>query len=278
MKCSDIVQKHTNLITVHQWRLPLFSPHSQVAQADREYITREYITKHGKLKIHSSRLTQIHANIIQSIVTKCTKVFKMRDGCVVAYFRLNEILLAIGHKKTKNQNWLIQKIEEIANSNFAIETQNFVLKTRIIRKFGYTSVVDKECNLKKKIREYVVVFENEFCSLAEIDYVIAGKAINYILNIKDKFLQGFVRYVITHKKLNMKIRDVLKQLCLDVSERQNRRLINKIKRNKRMLEEDFNITIKKSKAGDECVFYSQHPDICILPPQRTRFNTEADTV
>jgi hypothetical protein len=216
----------------------------------------------ASLKVPSkyNHLTQTHLNILDLIFANATESIKLLNGELVLKFNVWKILKALG-QTGYNYEWLKDKLDDLQTTLTILKTKDYELHETIIHFHKWTKTPNDNIQKKGFTKDknefgnlYGVCFNSSFVKFFNIDvnlnYV---KILPDILALPSGVLQAFVRFCISHDKLNMKLTDILINIrAIDniISERTKERIIKGINDNSNILFEKFKIQIK-----DGIVYY-----------------------
>lgn len=219
------------------------------------------------IKYKVEQISQVHRDILDAIalVGKRGK-YKGDANRIAIVFSLSDVLKTLGHKKADNHTWLIKKLKDLLNTTLEVEYKfksgRQIVISKILQKVAYSEkyVKDNSKHLFGQGKLFLIVFSEEFTDLITYDYILFAnhEIIKAIINIpkKHEFLKIFVRYILTHEQINMKLPDIIRKLGLQVNDRLLKKYKQQIKSYSEYLEKHFSIKIV-CKDHEIYVFYKK---------------------
>lgn len=218
----------------------------------------------AELKISGkyNNLTQTHLNILDLMFANAKEIIKLINGELVIKFSVWKILKALG-QNGYNYQWLKDKLDDLQTTLTVLKTKDYELHETVLHFHKWTKTPNpdspKNClNNNDYGKLYGVCFNSSFVKFFGIDINL-----NYIqilpdiLSLKTGVLQAFVRFIISHDKLNMKLADVLLNIrAIDntITKRAEQYIFKNIYDNKNILLEKFKIKIENG------IVYYDHSD------------------
>ena len=205
-----------------------------------------------KIPAKYNHLTQVHLNILDLIFANATETLKLQNGELVVKFSVWKILKALG-QMGYNYEWLKDKLDDLQTTLTILKTKNYELHETILHFHKWTKTANpdspKNCfNNDNYGKLYGVCFNSSFVKFFDIDVNLSYiKILPDILSLKSGVLQAFVRFVISHDKLNMKLIDVLMSIRAfddNITTRTKERILKKINDNANILFSKFQIKIE----------------------------------
>ena len=255
--------------TLSMFRGGVFLPYSQIPNGPNR---KENVMKNkwGKVTLRRGLLCQTHINLIDKILLNAEKI--------VINPKTNQIaVLYVGGRITRNQEWLEKKLDDMMTTVIEIETEKFRIRGALITEETVSKVQIPGRYLPREEGEEQgapvfyrqLVFSRSFSAIFGVDIGIDYLQLaEKVLTLKYAETQAFVRFCLTHDKVNMEMENVLMALGSlreKTSERARRKIKKKIRDEKERLEKDFGITIRKMENGREGIFYQKHPKVYFTP-------------
>lgn len=253
------LQWHDRALTcnnsVLQMRSLLFAP---VERADKSTLYKEFIKNKSKIivynydnfeiELRNRFLTQVHRDILDILLSKAIKKDFAEGIKIICETTFYKIQKELAHKYNKNgcfanNKWLSDKIDELKDVVIKItDDKNNKISFNILGLIG-----------KNENNKIVIYFDSSY-----LQYFYSNDiGINYKKYIKDivclKSAQekALIRYILSNTfkddNFNMNINDILQKIGINKINTTLRRyqiIIKKIKDNKELLFQKFNIEIK----------------------------------
>ena len=227
--------------TVDELRIAMWAPIEKISKASTTYKdfianknVRKIKTSWGEVEVRNRLLTQTHKDIFDGIFT-CRKNEKhLEDGRVAMYFSLYQLQQLLGIEPGKNNKWLKQKIEEIADARI-----KYVSSTGDEFSFG----IFAEVAYSEVESSYGVIFSNlylqYFTNSLTINY---GEYVSDIASINDALIKAIIKFFLTHDARNYPFRISFNELIKSVgyptdSPNQIKQARASINKNRQKLEE-----------------------------------------
>ncbi len=234
-------------------------------------------------------MDQTDSNIIISILSASRFSQLWDDGSMTFFFSLGEIQKFLGINAGKKQHWIKDKLLEMRKINIIIKSKHAhdYLVTSIVRKFRYVDpkvLAGKSEQIQKKYKVFndnrhvygdntlfFVQFESEFIKMLHEDInIYCNKLMPEILKIKSGTIQAIIKFLITHKEIQISLDKLLQTVGLRtiaeakqtpgyiyVSEQRYKQIKSEIRSQKEMLKEKFGIEI----TDNDLIKYKQHEDV-----------------
>jgi len=158
---------------------------------DREIVVRKdnYV-----LRIKNDLLTQTHKDILEALLL-------MRNGKMVQSFNMYDIFKVLD-KKTKNNYWLEDIIEELVNVKIHITYDN----DNYVKMFGILTNLEYE----RENGEAVITWDDAFLSIYDESAVLNySKYINSISNLKHDITKQVVRWLLSYPALQIDLKKLV---------------------------------------------------------------------
>lgn len=235
--------------TVSQSRLPIFASVTRVApqKAGNKGADITFDTSFGQCTVKNCRLTQVHRDIIDAIMSHHEKIYKPGNGDVAYGVNAYQILKSLGYSNLGDVKWLRNKLEEMRLTSIIAHEAEWTIHTGIIVRHGYSSnrVMPKSKNgkvLPSQGELLYVQFSAEFLRAFGIESnVHYPLLVDKICQIDCALVKATVRFFMTHRgNYNIGLYKVLKSLGIrkeDMSERTFRAKIQELRDSKTILEE-----------------------------------------
>jgi hypothetical protein len=100
-------------------------------------------------------------------------------------------------------------------------------------------------------------------------HVSYHQLVDKIISLKNPACQALVRFCLSHRSLNMDLKELLKKIGVlrpEMHRRQKSKIIQQIFLESDVLVEEFGIYINPMKNKRLGVFYKQHKDVCFEKP------------
>jgi hypothetical protein len=262
-------------ITVEEAKLNIFAPITKIpATYKNNYLINETIfdNEDYKVKLRGIRLTQIHRDILDIALFYGSYKLEeeIEEKVPVRTFSLYTILEHLGKETQNNQEWLIEKFQELKSAVITLEDkkQNINYEFSIIRASQHS----------KHLNTFVLVLEELYLTFFESRISINYKElVNDIVNLKHAQTKAVVRYFLTHTQghqinINKLLRKVGIQGTQGNLEKARRKVISELEE----VGHKFNIeliktTTDKRRSADYTVKYNRHEDVKIYYPEPTLF-------
>ena len=214
-----------------------------------------------KIPAKYNHLTQTHLNILDLIFANATETLKLQNDELVVKFSVWKILKELG-QSGQNYEWLKDKLDDLQTTLTILKTKDYELHETVLHfhKWTKTPNINAQKNgfANKFGNLYGVCFNSSFVKFFDIDVNLSYiKILPDILSLKSGILQAFVRFVISHDKLNMKLSDVLlniRAINNTITKRAEQYIFKNIYDNKNILLEKFKIKIENN------IVYYDHSD------------------
>ncbi len=215
-KSDNIQRACTSLLENY---LPIFLPYERLKSNNlifKEFEKNGQIlkrkTKYGELEIRNRLLTQVHKDILESILLNKKIAIKSEDCFAIEVQSAYHLLKILG--KTYKQDYLIERIKEI--QDMTIYTKYNTNQGEIQESFKIISQIKIEEALKGKAKKIKIKFTKEF-SAFYTDNSLADyrEKIKLIAHLPTAFLKSIARYMLLHKSHQINIDTFTKNLGYD---------------------------------------------------------------
>jgi len=271
------VKKTVATTTVHQCRGGLFLP---VKEFSRHFsgIDKPFENQWGRITLKKCRLTQIHQNILESIIVSAEQIRKLPDGRIAFLYSPARILRFMG-VSSKNHTWLYDKLSDLLTTEIEIETDTFRTSGTLLFEKSESKVSipgrflpsGKGDGIRVATRYQLVVFHPFFSRLFDVDVALHYQLLlPEILKLGHAVTQAVVRFCLSHDALNMSLSEVLTALGAISNitpERTRRRIVKHIRDEAETLKSKFGIHIRKMEDGHNGIFYRKHPKVWFESPE-----------
>ena len=271
----DILTKfRQSPVSIDEIKLNFFAPVEKILNKNKyEFKTTVFKSEDIIVYIKGVRLTQVHRDILDIILFFGNNKIeeKIKENIPIRTFTLYQVLKMLGHKDpNKHSEWLKNKIDDLTNATITIknETTKDEISFHIIRIAKYS----------KKLGSYFLVIEDLYLAWFEnqitIDY---KKLLPNILKLKYPITKMAIRFLLTHKNININVDNLLKKIGVIGGkrniEKQRAKLIEELKE----IGKEFNIELKKMsndmrKKNDYTIIYKKHNNVNIYYPDKKLTN------
>ena len=267
---KNVRPKKHPITTTTQCRIPIFWP---MNKPPRSELVDDLVVKNewGQATIKKCKLTQIHRNLLDLIFSYHHGIYFYEDGCVGFLIDLYKIQKLFQIEET-NHSWLFEKFEDLRKALFITETKDWVINSGIIRKHLYSKEdAEHTANRFGNNKLYYVVFESEFMRFFKLDtnlhYITL---ISKIINLKHGASQALVRFCLSHRRLNMRLTNILNKIGVfrpEMTKQQKSNVKKQVLEETEAMKSDFGIEIKLMKNSELGIFYSQHREVWFENPK-----------
>ena len=239
--------------TVSYSRLPIFapvkrlSPH-EIKKRDNDKATDNPITfntPYGTCTIvQKARLTQIHRDFIEAIITFYKKAIDPGTGDITFLVNPYELFKKMGTKN--NVTWLKQVLEDMRVTKLTVNNSGWNVTTGIVLRYYYQDEPEDTAITKfGKGKLFAVEFSREFMASFGMEInVHYPMLVDEILAISSPLIRATVRFFLTHANHAIGIDKVLHALGVgDITSRGRRQKIQELRENSDILER-FGITLE----------------------------------
>ena len=204
-----------------------------------------------KIPAKYNHLTQVHLNILDLMFANAKEIIKLKNGEIIIKFSVWKILKALG-QDGYNYKWLKDKLDDLQTTLTVLKTKDYELHETVLHFHKWTKTVNpdspKSCFTDDYGKLYGVCLNSSFVKFFDIDVNLSYiKILPDILSLKSGVLQAFVRFCISHNKLNMKLIDILTSIRAfddNITNRTKERILKKINDNANILFNKFQIKIE----------------------------------
>jgi len=254
--------------TISYLRVNPFLPFIKInkkSQIYKEFVKNGNIlereTSWGKIQIRNRLLTQYHFDILSGIFALENKrIFRIKDGGIMIFFslyQLSKIMNISWGKRTKEH--LKETIVEITDLNIAKWNNNGDLDTyKIIEKAKYSNKIDL-FGIKLS-KDYADFFSKQLTINYKETYIKMRKLVK---GQGEGLIKAIINFFITHKQEEkIGLVKLLETIGHQTTQRQIRRAIEILNKNKEILEKEFNIEYDKKT---KILKYKQIENIKFIP-------------
>jgi len=275
MSLTSLMRFRQAPVTVEEAKLNIFAPITKIPSTYKDkYLINETIfdNEKYKVKLRGVRLTQTHRDILDiALFYGSYKIEEeIEEKVPVRTFSLYTILEHLGKETQNNQDWLVEKFQELKSAVITLEDkkQNTDYEFSIVRASQHS----------KNLNTFVLVLEELYLTFFESRISVNYKElVNDIVNLKHAQTKAVVRYFLTHTKGHqINIDTLLRKVGVQGNQRNLEKMRNKVLTELKEVGQKFNIeliktTTDKRKKTDTTVKYTRHEDVKIYYPEPTLF-------
>jgi len=275
MSLTSLMRFRNAPITIEEAKLNIFAPITKIPTIHKaKYLMNEvvYSDENYRVKISGIRLTQVHRDILDiALFFGSYKLEEeIEEKVPVRTFSLYTILEHLGKESQNNQEWLVEKFQELKRAVITLEDkkQNTVYEFSIVRASQHS----------KNLNTFVLVLEELYLTFFESRISISYKElVNDIVNLKHAQTKAVVRYFLTHTKGHqINIDTLLRKVGVQGTQRNLEIVRKKVIAELEEKGDIFNLsliktTTDKRRSADVTVKYTRHEDVKIYYPEPTLF-------
>jgi hypothetical protein len=240
-----------------------------IVYEDEEFIVKirvlkERTTKNGEKRFVVTKLLQLHRDLLD-IILFYGKPYKYNDleGKIIS---LNEIMEHYSDK-SRNTNWVKEKVEELKNAKITIENK------KRKRKVDFSIV---RITMTDEItQKFIIIFEKLYLDFFEKSISINYKElVDEIVNLRYAVTKAAVRYLFTFKEQQINIDKLLRRIGVVGKEKNLEKyrdyLIEEIKEKKEFFKNKFGIEIlKNNKKSNYTIRYIKPAEVKHYHPKES---------
>lgn len=211
--------------------------------------------------IQKPRLTQIHRDIIEAVLTFHKKICFNSDGDITYLIKPYEIMNIMG-RKTNDIHWFKKKLDDMQKTKLVVKESGWTVHSGIIIRYKYLNL-NTTSNKYGNGNLFAIQFSAEFLRSFSLELnVHYPRLVGDILAIKSPLVRATIRYFLTQTHQNLGVEKLLRILGVtDISGRACRMKGQELKNNANELEK-FGIFI----IGNTC-FYKQNEFVWFTKPK-----------
>lgn len=275
MSLTSLMRFRNAPITVEEAKLNIFAPITKIpATYKNNYLINETIfdNENYRVKLRGIRLTQIHRDILDIALFYGSYKLEeeIEEKVPVRTFSLYTILEHLGKETQNNQEWLVEKFQELKSAVITLEDkkQNTDYEFSIVRASQHS----------KNLNTFVLVLEELYLTFFESRISINYKElVNDIVNLKHAQTKAVVRYFLTHTQGHqINIDKLLRKVGIQGTQKNLEKARRKVISELEEIGHKFNIeliktTTDKRRSADYTVKYNRHEEVKIYYPEPTLF-------
>ncbi len=275
MSLTSLMRFRNAPITVEEAKLNIFAPITKIpATYKNNYLINETIfdNENYRVKLRGVRLTQIHRDILDIALFYGSYKLEeeIEEKVPVRTFSLYTILEHLGKEAQNNQEWLVEKFQELKSAVITLEDkkQNTDYEFSIVRASQHS----------KNLNTFVLVLEELYLTFFESRISINYKElVNDIVSLKHAQTKAVVRYFLTHTQGHqINIDKLLRKVGIQGTQRNLEIARKKVITELQEVGYKFNIELIKTttdrrRSADYTVKYNRHEDVKIYYPEPTLF-------
>lgn len=275
MSLTSLMRFRNAPVTVEEAKLNIFAPITKIpATYKNNYLINETIfdNENYRVKLRGVRLTQIHRDILDIALFYGSYKLEeeIEEKVPVRTFSLYTILEHLGKEAQNNQEWLVEKFQELKSAVITLEDkkQNTDYEFSIVRASQHS----------KNLNTFVLVLEELYLTFFESRISINYKElVNDIVNLRHAQTKAVVRYFLTHTQGHqINIDKLLRKVGIQGTQKNLEKARRKVIVELEEVGHKFNIeliktTTDKRRSADYTVKYNRHEDVKIYYPEPTLF-------
>ena len=275
MSLSTLMRFRQAPVTVEEAKLNIFAPITKIPATYKDkYLINETIfdNEQYKVKLRGVRLTQTHRDILDIALFYGSYKLEeeIEEKVPVRTFSLYTILEHLGKETQNNQEWLVEKFQELKSAVITLQDKK--------QNTDYEFCIIRASQHSKNLNTFVLVLEELYLTFFESRVSISYKElVNDIVNLKHAQTKAVVRYFLTHTKGHqINIDTLLRKVGVQGTQRNLEKMRSKVLTELKEVGHKFNIeliktTTDKRKKSDYTVKYTRHEDVKIYYPEPTLF-------
>jgi hypothetical protein len=270
--------------TVSFSRVPIFAPVTRISpyeikktKLDNPRGTKpiSFVTPYGTCStIQRTRLTQIHRDIVEAILTFHIEASVSGNGDVAFLIKPYELMKKMS--STCNMTWFKQHLEDMRGTQLILKENDWTVHVGIVLRYKYLEDTKNTDSTKYgNGKLFAVQFSAEFMRSFGLELnVHYPMLVDDILAIDSPLIRATVRFFLTHNSFSIGIDKVFLTLGLsEISKRAKLMKMEEFRKNSEILER-FGITIK----GDNFI-YTKHKLVGFSKPGvRKSHTTESEVI
>ncbi len=218
-------RRKNNTCSIYELRLPIFAPVKKFSTNSMIYLdfiknkhTRRIDNEWGNITIQNKLLTQVHKDILDTIVICAESTQMLEDNRLLVCFSIKRVLKKYG-SNISNSTWFREVIEDIMGALIRLKNKN--------NQFFYFHIINSMYFDDNNHLGGIILSSEYLSFFQETLAVNYNTVIRKIIAIDSSLIKAIIRFFIAHNFIEITLPELL--LVLDIQAPKGQRYYRKIR-------------------------------------------------